>query len=137
MGYRFRKSINLGGGFKINLSKSGIGYSWGIPGIRYTKLANGRERHTYSIPGTGISYVEDVSSENKQPRQPYNDMPNSVGIIEEKVSNANFEENSDVDEFISKINEFRNKDKNIKTGILVLSIILYVAFFLIFLFLHS
>ena len=81
MGYRFRKSINLGGGFKINLSKSGIGYSWGIPGIRYTKLANGRERHTYSIPGTGISYVEDVSTGNKQPQQPYNDTPNSVGII--------------------------------------------------------
>ena len=29
MGFRFRRSINLGGGFKINLSKSGIGYSWG------------------------------------------------------------------------------------------------------------
>lgn len=127
MGYRFRKSINLGGGFKINLSKSGISYSWGVPGIRYTKLANGRERHTYSIPGTGISYVEDVSSGNKQPQQPYNDMPNSVGIIEEKVSNTNFEGNSDFDEFISKINEFRNKDKNIKTGILVLSIILFIV----------
>lgn len=25
MGFRMRKSINLGGGFKINLSKSGIG----------------------------------------------------------------------------------------------------------------
>lgn len=28
MGFRYRKSINLGGGFRINLSKSGIGYSW-------------------------------------------------------------------------------------------------------------
>ena len=25
MGFRYRKSINLGGGFRINLSKSGIG----------------------------------------------------------------------------------------------------------------
>lgn len=30
MGWRFRKSINLGLGFRINLSKSGIGYSWGV-----------------------------------------------------------------------------------------------------------
>lgn len=39
MGFRFRKSVNLGGGFKINLSKHGIGYSWGTKGFRYTKKA--------------------------------------------------------------------------------------------------
>lgn len=33
LGLRFRKSINLGGGFRINLSKSGVGYSWGAPGL--------------------------------------------------------------------------------------------------------
>ena len=123
MGYRFRKSINLGGGFKINLSKSGIGYSWGIPGMRYSKLANGRERHTYSIPGTGISYVEDVSSSKKQQKQTY-ESPSPVGIVEEKVSSTDFEENSDYDEFINKINEFRNKDTGIKITIILLSIIL-------------
>lgn len=58
MGWRLRKSINLGLGFRINLSKTGIGYSWGFPGYRTTKLANGGTRQTYSIPGTGISYVE-------------------------------------------------------------------------------
>lgn len=40
MGFRLRKSINFGGGFRINLSKSGIGYSLGVPGLRYTKSAN-------------------------------------------------------------------------------------------------
>lgn len=58
MGWRYRKSINLGGGFRINLSKSGIGYSWGFPGYRHTYSPNGTQRKTYSIPGTGISYVE-------------------------------------------------------------------------------
>ena len=58
MGLRFRRSINLGLGFRINLSKTGIGYSWGFPGYRITKMANGGNRTTYSIPGTGISYVE-------------------------------------------------------------------------------
>lgn len=60
MGFRFRKSINFGG-FRINLSKTGIGYSFGGPGFRWTKLANGRTRTTASIPGTGISYVQETS----------------------------------------------------------------------------
>lgn len=56
MGMRFRKSKNIGG-FRINLSKSGIGYSMGCKGARVTKKANGGTRQTLSIPGTGVSYV--------------------------------------------------------------------------------
>ena len=60
MGFRFRKSINLGGGFRINLSKTGVGYSWGTKGFRYTKTATGKRRKTLSIPGTGVSYTQDL-----------------------------------------------------------------------------
>lgn len=60
MGFRYRKSINLGGEFRVNLSKSGVGYSWGVKGYRVTKTANGRTRTTASIPGTGISYVHET-----------------------------------------------------------------------------
>ena len=62
MGFRMRKSINLGGGFRVNLSKTGIGYSWGVPGYRITKTARGSTRRTYSAPGTGLSYVEESGS---------------------------------------------------------------------------
>ena len=61
MGFRFRKSKNYGP-LRINFSKSGVGYSFGGKGFRYTKMANGRTRKTYSIPGSGISYVEESSS---------------------------------------------------------------------------
>lgn len=61
MGFRFRKSINLGGGFRVNLSKSGVGYSWGTKGFRVTKTSKGRSRVTTSIPGTGISYSTESS----------------------------------------------------------------------------
>ena len=54
MGLRFRKSIKLGGGFRLNLSKSGVGYSWGTKGFRISKSAKGRTRKTFSVPGTGI-----------------------------------------------------------------------------------
>lgn len=66
MGFRYRKSINLGGGFRINLSKSGVGYSWGTKGYRVTKTANGKIRRTYSIPGTGLSYTEESGNRNNR-----------------------------------------------------------------------
>jgi len=66
LGLRYRKSINLGGGFRVNISKSGVGYSWGVKGYRITKTANGSTRKTYSIPGTGISYVEESGSGKKR-----------------------------------------------------------------------
>jgi len=59
MGIRFRKSVNLGCGFRVNVSKSGISYSWGLPGYRITKTAKGKTRKTYSVPGTGLSYVDE------------------------------------------------------------------------------
>lgn len=65
MGFRYRKSINLGGGFRVNLSKSGVGYSWGTKGMRVTKTATGKTRSTLSIPGTGISYVTESGQNSK------------------------------------------------------------------------
>lgn len=59
MGLRFRKSINLGGGFRINLSKSGVGYSFGGKGFRFTRTAKGRNRTTISLPGTGLSWTSE------------------------------------------------------------------------------
>ena len=59
MGFRFNKSIRIGKNFRVNLSKSGIGYSFGVKGYRVTKTAKGNIRQTASIPGTGISYVEE------------------------------------------------------------------------------
>ena len=65
MGFRFRKSINFGI-FRVNASKTGLGWSVGVPGARYTQMANGRKRVTASIPGTGISWVEESKKDKKQ-----------------------------------------------------------------------
>jgi TM2 domain-containing membrane protein YozV len=55
MPFRFRKSINLGGGVRLNLSKSGIGMSAGVKGFRVGIGPRGG-RISASIPGTGIGY---------------------------------------------------------------------------------
>lgn len=65
MGFRFRKSVNVGG-VRVNFSKSGVGYSVGTKGARITKTANGRTRTTAGIPGTGLSYVSETSSKSKR-----------------------------------------------------------------------
>ena len=61
MGLNFRKSINLGG-LRLNLSNSGIGYSVGKKGVRVSRSATGRTTSTFSIPGTGLSYRQDLGS---------------------------------------------------------------------------
>lgn len=61
MGFRFRKSKKVGP-FRINFSKKGVGWSVGSKWFRYTKKAGGGSRTTTSIPGTGISFVQDYKS---------------------------------------------------------------------------
>jgi hypothetical protein len=53
MAWRFRKSLKLGP-VRLNLSKSGIGYSIGGRGFRVGKDAKGRSYTAASIPGTGL-----------------------------------------------------------------------------------
>ena len=62
MGFRYRKSINLGKGFRVNMSKSGPGFSWGGKGFRLTKTAKGNIRGTAYIPGTGVSYQKEFKN---------------------------------------------------------------------------
>ncbi len=55
MGWSYRKSVGFGP-FRINISKSGIGYSIGAGGFRTGVNARGRSYKSFSIRGTGIRY---------------------------------------------------------------------------------
>jgi hypothetical protein len=55
VGFYYRKSIGLGP-FRVNVSKSGVGYSVGGPGFRTGVSAGGRRYTTFGIPGTGAGY---------------------------------------------------------------------------------
>lgn len=61
MGLRFRKSIKIAPGVRMNLSKKGVGMSVGGKGARYSISATGRRTASVSIPGTGISYSRSMS----------------------------------------------------------------------------
>ena len=55
MGWTYRKSVSLGP-FRVNLSKSGIGYSVGGMGFRTGVSSRGRSYKSFSIPGSGMRY---------------------------------------------------------------------------------
>ena len=57
MGFRFRKSIKILPGVRLNFSKSGISTSIGVPGATVNISGKGT-RTTVGLPGTGISYSE-------------------------------------------------------------------------------
>ena len=63
MGLRFRKSFSIGP-LRINLSKSGIGFSLGVKGFRVSRSAKGKNTATVSLPGTGLSYVQDLDGDS-------------------------------------------------------------------------
>ncbi len=55
MGFYYRKSIGVGP-FRVNVSKSGVGYSVGGPGFRTGVSSRGKKYTTFSLPGTGLGY---------------------------------------------------------------------------------
>ena len=61
MGFRFRKSIKILPGIRLNLSKSGVSTSIGRPGATIN-IGNRGVRGTVGLPGTGISYSENLTT---------------------------------------------------------------------------
>jgi hypothetical protein len=62
LAWRFRKSARLPLGFRLNASKSGLGFSWGFRGFRIGRDAKGRTVRTLSIPGTGVFNRQVIST---------------------------------------------------------------------------
>ncbi|MBR2523029.1 MAG: DUF4236 domain-containing protein [Clostridiales bacterium] len=64
MGLNFRKSISIGKGLKLNLSKSGPSISFGKSGLRQSVNLKGQTRTTVGIPGTGVYYTKTSNVKN-------------------------------------------------------------------------
>jgi hypothetical protein len=60
VGWSYRKSFRAGP-FRVNVSKSGIGYSAGGRGFRTGVRASGRRYTSMSVPGTGVRYTKTVA----------------------------------------------------------------------------
>ena len=134
MGFRYRKSINLGAGFRINFSKSGVGYSFGGKGFRCTRTARGTDRVTFSIPGTGISWTQE-SGKPQSPKNVDGSAPDTEAYTEQFLCSI---ENEDIDgvtsgtkaTFIRAVKKFIFIDKTLT----VIAFSSPIAFMLYFIF---
>jgi hypothetical protein len=68
MGFRFRRSIRLGKGLRINLSKSGASLSVGRHGATMNLEPKGK-KVTVGLPGTGLSYSQMLSKAPESERR--------------------------------------------------------------------
>ena len=64
MGLRFRKSIKIAPGLKVNLNKNSISATVGTKGSHYTVNSKGKRTASVGIPGTGIYYTESSGGKN-------------------------------------------------------------------------
>jgi hypothetical protein len=54
--FRFQRRIRIAPGLRLNLSKSGFGFSMGRTGLRLGMDAKRRKYFSVGLPGSGLSY---------------------------------------------------------------------------------
>lgn len=85
MGLRFRRSIKILPGVKLNLGKKSAGVSVGTTGARYSVNSSGRKTSTVGIPGTGLSYSKSSGDGKKSDKDSKTVLPwrliLTVGIL--------------------------------------------------------
>ena len=78
MGFRFRKSVKIAPGVRLNIGKKSVGISAGVKGARVSVNSNGRVTKSVGIPGTGLSYV--TTSKIGDSNQSDNEQPNGTPV---------------------------------------------------------
>lgn len=77
---RFRKSIKIAKGVRLNVSKSGLGVSAGVRGARIGVNSRGAYTST-SIPGTGLYSVNYVGNKKRKTSTPTRPSSSTFSII--------------------------------------------------------
>jgi len=69
MGFRFRRSVRLFPGVRLNFGLRGVSVSAGVPGMT-VNIGSRRSSITVGIPGTGLSYTETLAPGRQSVRTP-------------------------------------------------------------------
>lgn len=80
MGFNFRKSIKIMPGLTLNLGKKSSSISIGPRGAKLNINSKGKKRLTTSIPGTGLSYTQNIGS-NTSRKKSKEDIPTYIDEI--------------------------------------------------------
>lgn len=85
MAMRFRKSVSLGKGVRLNFGKSSMGVSFGGKHGGLSVNSNTGVRARTSLPGTGISFSENLSSGSKKKKASASAPSSSKSFVGEEI----------------------------------------------------
>ena len=82
MSLRYRRSVKLGKGVKLNLTKTGVGMTVGGKGAHYSVHSSGRRTTSVGIPGTGLYYQNRTGgNSHKNVARPSNSSQPQPGVM--------------------------------------------------------
>ena len=81
MGFNFRKSIKIMPGLTLNLGKKSSSISIGPRGAKLNINSKGKKRLTTSIPGTGLSYTQNIGSNTSRKKSKIEDIPTYIDEV--------------------------------------------------------
>ncbi len=110
MGLRFRKSIKIAPGIKLNLSTKGAGVSFGGKGCRYSISSSGRKTATVGIPGTGIHYSASIGNTKKKK---YSSRSSSQTTVRQISAQNNVIEQQNNAQLVADYNSYINSIKTV------------------------
>ncbi len=84
MGLRFRKSMKIAPGVRLNLNKKSTGLTLGGKGFHYTVNSNGRKTASVGIPGSGLYYSETINK--KKTKKDYENIEEGAMKMKDKKS---------------------------------------------------
>ena len=119
MGLRFRKSINICKGVKLNVGTKGLSVSLGMKGLHHTIHTSGRMTSTIGLPGTGLSYVKNSSWKKKKKKSDKKEsekkeMEKKTSSVQESRKTAS-EKDSDVEKNTQLMEEFNDMLDDIRS----------------------
>ena len=119
MGLRFRKSIKVAPGVKVNLNKKSTSITFGGKGVHKTISSTGKKTSSVGIPGTGMYYTSSSGSRSNK-HSSAKQLHESNNNIGENIPQQASAPNASLEKFST------DSLQHYKTIFLVLSIIAYL-----------
>lgn len=81
MGLRFRRSIKIAPGVRVNLNKKSASVTFGPKGLKHTVSTTGKSHTTVGVPGTGLSYTTSSDQPARAPAAQRPTSPKSKAVV--------------------------------------------------------
>lgn len=81
MGLRFRRSIKIAPGVRVNLNKKSASVTFGPKGLKHTVSTTGKSHTTVGVPGTGLSYTTSGGRSASVPAAQRPTSPKSKAVV--------------------------------------------------------